>query len=160
MAACAAAGVALILYFESGGEAPAAVGWGLAAGVFYAGVILALRHLREYDAVWLAAVNHLAALIVLAPAVLSGAPFPSGIQWLFLAGLGILQMALPYVLFARSLQRIPGHEAAGIGLIEPLLIPIWAYLAWGDRPEWWTMVGGGFILVGLVIRYLGPSSRQ
>jgi drug/metabolite transporter (DMT)-like permease len=157
MAASAAAGVALILFFESSGAiVSAAVGWGLAAGVCYAGVILALRHLRDYDAVWLAAVNHLAALVVLAPIALRGGPFPSGIQWLFLAGLGILQMALPYVLFTRSLQQLAGHEAAGIGLIEPLLIPLWAYLAWGDRPAWWTLAGGGFILLGLAIRYLGP----
>jgi drug/metabolite transporter (DMT)-like permease len=80
-------------------------------------------------------------------------------QWLFLAGFGILQMAVPYVMFAYALKRIAGHEATGIGLIEPLLVPLWAYLAWGDRPAWWTIVGGGFILVGLAIRYLAPSRR-
>jgi drug/metabolite transporter (DMT)-like permease len=82
---------------------------------------------------------------------------PSGVQWLFLAGFGILQMAVPYVLFAYSLQRIAGHEATGIGLVEPLLVPLWAYLAWGDRPAWWTFVGGAFILIGLANRYLAPS---
>jgi drug/metabolite transporter (DMT)-like permease len=58
------------------------------------------------------------------------------------------------------LQRIPGHEATGIGLIEPLLVPLWVYLAWGDRPAWWTLVGGALILIGLSIRYLGPASRK
>jgi drug/metabolite transporter (DMT)-like permease len=78
-------------------------------------------------------------------------------QWLLLAGFGIAQMAVPYVLFAKSLKRIAGHEATGIGLVEPLLVPLWAYLAWGDRPAWWTMAGGGLILAGLAIRYLVPS---
>ena len=72
----------------------------------------------------------------------------------------MLQMALPYVLFAYSLKRIPGHEATGIGLIEPLLNPVWVFIAWGDRPAWWTLVGGGFILLGLAIRYLWPAQSD
>ena len=66
-------------------------------------------------------------------------------------------MGLPYVLFARGLKRIPGHEATAIGLIEPLLNPLWVFAAWGDKPAWWTIVGGLFILIGLAIRYLWPS---
>ncbi|MBW8885089.1 MAG: EamA family transporter [Planctomycetia bacterium] len=153
LVAFAAAGVAVILHFESRGKSIEAVLWGLASGVFYAGVVLSLRHLRSMESAWLVALNHLVTALVLAPIALGGPRFPSGLQWPLLAGLGIVQMGLPYVLFARGLRSIPGHEATGIGLVEPLLVPIWAYLAWGDRPDWWTLVGGGFILVGLVIRY-------
>jgi len=157
LVAFVAAGVSLILYFESRGMALEAVGWGLVSGLFYAGVVLALRHLRELDPVWLAALNHLVTAVVLAPLAFAGSYRPSGIQWLLLAGLGILQMGLPYVLFARGLQRIPGHEATGVAMIEPLLVPVWVYLAWGDWPAWWTLVGGGLILTGLAIRYLRPT---
>jgi drug/metabolite transporter (DMT)-like permease len=165
--ALAAVGVAIILYYESRGAALEAVLWGLAAGVFYAGVVLSLRNLRSMDSAWLAALNHLVTAVVLAPFALSrlwgsqtAAPLPSGIQWLLLAGFGIFQMGLPYVLFARGLRRIPGHEATGIALMEPLLVPVWVYLAWGDVPDWWTLVGGGLILIGLAIRYLEFSSGR
>jgi drug/metabolite transporter (DMT)-like permease len=154
----AAAGVAVILHYESRGQSLEAVFWGLASGVFYAGVVLSLRQLRDMESAWLIALNHLVTVIVLAPLALGGSHFPSGIQWLLLAGLGILQMGVPYVLFARGLRIISGHEATGIGLVEPLLVPVWVYLAWGERPEWWTLVGGGFILLGLAIRY-GPAPR-
>jgi drug/metabolite transporter (DMT)-like permease len=161
MVAFAMLGVGVIIYYESRGVALAAVGWGLVSGVMYAGVVLSLRQLRGLDSVWLAAVNHAVTAIVLLPLVFrNNAPLPDGMQWLFLAGFGILQMAVPYVLFAYALKRIAGHEATGIGLIEPLLVPLWAYLAWGDRPAWWTIVGGGFILVGLAIRYLAPSRQR
>ncbi len=146
---------------EKLGQSPAeAVAWGLASSFFYAGVVLSLRQLRGFDAVWMAALNHLVTVVLFAPTALAGSALPSGMQWLFLAGLGILQMAVPYVLFAHALKRIAGHEATGIGLVEPLLLPTWAYLAWGDRPASWTLVGGGFILVGLMIRYLIPMRRQ
>ncbi len=157
MVACAMLGIGVIVYFESQGVALDAVAWGLASSFFFAGVVLSLRQLRGFDSVWLAALNHLVTVIVLAPFAFGEAQFPSGIQWPFLAGLGMLQMALPYVLFAYSLKRISGHEATGIGLIEPLLNPVWVFIAWGDRPAWWTLVGGGFILLGLAIRYLWPA---
>jgi drug/metabolite transporter (DMT)-like permease len=161
MVAFATVGVGVIVYFESRGVALAAVGWGLASGLMYAGVVLSLRQLRGLDPVWLAAVNHLVTAIVLLPFVVGGeVSLPNGMQWLFLAGFGILQMAVPYVLFAVALKRIAGHEATGIGLIEPLLVPLWAYLAWGDRPAWWTLVGGSFILTGLIVRYAATPSAQ
>lgn len=153
LVAFAAVGVAIILHYESRGESLDAVLWGLASGLFYAGVVLSLRQLRNMESVWLVALNHLATALVLAPWGLGGTHFPSGVQWLLLAGLGMIQMGFPYILFARGLKHIPGHEATGIGLIEPLLVPVWAYLAWGDKPAWWTLVGGGLILVGLAIRY-------
>jgi drug/metabolite transporter (DMT)-like permease len=86
--------------------------------------------------------------------------FPSGMQWILLAGLGIVQMGLPYVLFARGLKRIAGHEATSIALVEPLLNPLWVFLAWGERPDWWTFAGGALILVGLTIRFVEPSNRK
>lgn len=155
----AAAGVAIILHYEWQQFALEAVLWGLASGVFYAGVVLSLRQLREMDSAWLTALNHLVTAVVLAPLALGGGYVPAGRQWLLLAGLGIVQMGLPYVLFARGLKGIAGHEATGIGLLEPLLVPLWVYLAWGDRPAWWTLVGGGLILVGLAIRYLVPRQK-
>jgi drug/metabolite transporter (DMT)-like permease len=167
LVAFAAAGVGIILFFELQGEGLEAVAWGLASGVFYAGVVLSLRNLRAQESAWLAALNHLVTALVLAPIALerywspsSGAPLPTGIQWPLLAAFGIFQMGLPYVLFTRGLRSIPGHEATGIGLMEPILVPVWVWLAWGDKPAWWTLVGGGLILVGLAIRYVrfGPTS--
>lgn len=156
------AGVGVILFYESRGTSLEAVLWGLASGLFYAGVVLSLRNLRSMDATWLAAVNHGVTAALLAPLALaplwegsrSSVPLPGGIQWALLAGFGILQMGLPYVLFTRGLRSIPSHEGANIGLLEPLLVPVWVYLAWGDPPAWWTLVGGGLILVGLLLRYV------
>jgi len=159
--AFSAVGVGIILIFESQGAGLNAVLWGLASGVFYAGVVLSLRNLRAFESAWLVALNHLVTAMVLSPLALdglwkgsSGAPLPGGIQWPLLAGFGIIQMGLPYVLFARGLRSIPGHEASGIGLVEPLLVPVWVALTWGERPAWWTLAGGGLILIGLAIRYL------
>jgi DME family drug/metabolite transporter len=156
-----AAGVGLILAFESRGVSLAAVGWGMLSGLLYAGVVLSLRQLRDMDSMWLVAVSHVATVAALAPLALGpvlsgseGAAFPSGIQWPLLAAFGILQLGIPYALFARGLRAIPGHEATGIALLEPILLPVWVLLVWGERQAWWTLAGGGLILAGLVVRYL------
>jgi len=159
-------GIAFILAFEAQGKSLEAVVYGLLSGIFYAGVVLSLRQLREFESAWLVGLNHLVTAVVLSPwavtAYQSGEHWPSGWLWLLLAGFGILQMGLPYVLFARGLKTIPGHEAAGIGLLEPLLVPIWAYFvtAGQDVPKWWTLAGGGLIFAGLVVRYLGSARSE
>jgi drug/metabolite transporter (DMT)-like permease len=53
-----------------------------------------------------------------------GSALPSGMMWWRLAGLGMLQMGMPYWLFARGLRTTPGHIASLITLLEPLLLPV------------------------------------
>lgn len=172
MAMLSAAGIGLILYYEYTVAARSpdskigftAVLWGLLSGVTYAGVVLSLRSLREFESAWLIALNHIVTAIALSPFALpplfdssSVIPWPQGLQWPLLIAFGIFQMGLPYFLFARALRTIPGHEASGIALVEPLLVPVWVCLAWGWEyfPAWWTIAGGSLIFVGLVLRYLG-----
>lgn len=156
-------GVGFILYFESRGAGLEAVLWGLASGLFYSGIVLSLRRLRAFDSAFLVAVNHVVTALALSWNVVGAEYQPHGIQWVLLAAFGMVQMGLPYVLFARGLRTLPGHQAAGLSLLEPLLVPVWVFLAWGQSPAWWTFVGGGFILAGLALRYLGalwPSRRS
>ena len=155
------AGVGLIVICEMQGERPTAVVYGLLSGVFYGGVVLTLRHLRSYEATWLVALNHLVTAIVFSPVVIANSQYwPHGKQWLFLIGFGVLQMGVPYVLFAKGLKTVPSQEASGIGLLEPVLLPLWVFLAWRNSPDyiaprWWTLVGAALILVGLAVRFAG-----
>ncbi len=150
-------GVVLILVMELQGSAADAVLFGLLAGFTYALVQLSLRWMRDQDPAWLVAVNHLVTVLVLLPFVLRSGQRPEGIQWLLLALFGMLQMGIPYLLFTRGLQTLSTHEAAGIVLLEPVLVPAWVYLAWSQTahytpPRWSTWVGGSFILLGLCMR--------
>ncbi len=151
-------GVGFILLFETQGQQLSGTLFGLAAGVTYAGVILSVRQLRGHDAAWLIMLNLLVTVVVLLPFVLHTGVWPVGPQWGYLAAFGALQLGLPYFLFARGVRSITGHEASGIALLEPLLVPIWVYLAWHNEatyqtPRWWTFVGAALILTGLLLKY-------
>lgn len=154
-----AVGVLIIVVFESCNALPLGVICGLLAGVFYSGVLLSLRYMRDEDAAWLVALNHIVAAALLAPFAFILGSWPSSEQFGYLVVFGMLQMGLPYMLCARGLRSVAGHEASGILLLEPILLPLWVWLAWNthaeyEPPMWWTYLGGGLILIGLMLRYL------
>ena len=168
MLALCTLGVLLILVFELTKSAEQTNVYsavlGLLSGVLYAGVVLSLRWLRNEDSAWLVVLNFTMTAVVMAPLVLFSASLPTGVTWLVLIGFGMFQMGLPYLLFARGLQRIPGHIASLLTLLEPILLPVWIYVAWSNSPDyepprWWTIVGGGLILSGLCIRFLPQAFR-
>ncbi len=161
-------GVLLILVFELSNSAQQTNVYsailGLLSGVLYAGVVLSLRWLRDEDSAWLVVLNFTMTAAVMAPLVLVSARLPQGTTWLVLIGFGMFQMGLPYLLFAHGLRRIPGHIASLLTLLEPILLPVWIYVAWGNSPDyepprWWTIVGGGLILSGLCVRFLPQAFR-
>lgn len=163
--AVATAGIAAIVAFGAGGRPGEGRGLalGLSSGVAYAVVIELLRGLRRLDATWLSAVNNLGGALALGGwMVLTGSPprLPATLGLAAaLAAFGIVQMAVPYVLFARGLKTVPASEAALMGLLEPVLNPVWVGLVHGEIPAPASLVGGGLLLAGLAVRYAPRSSR-
>ena len=64
---------------------------------------------------------------------------PTGTQLGVLVAFGVIQMAIPYALFARGLRAVGAPEAGLIALAEPILNPLWVGLAQGERPAPATM---------------------
>ncbi|RMF44498.1 MAG: hypothetical protein D6753_02395 [Planctomycetota bacterium] len=175
MIVCCLAGVIWILVMEwvhapadgsGAGQAPAhhplfATAMGILSGISFAGVVLCIRSMRSADPVWLITLNHGGTALLLLPWVLQAEGTIAPLGYLALGMFGVLQMSLPYVLFARGLQTTPSPEASVLTLIEPILVPLWGFLAWRghpsyDAPGWWVWVGAGLILAGLITRYAPP----
>lgn len=161
MFVCCLSGVGLILSMELQYGSIHATLLGIASGVSFAGVILFLRALRGVDAAWLIALNHIGNLIVFGPWAIQHLDDLPAESYLALAVFGIFQMSLPYLIFARGLRTTPSPEASLLTLIEPVLVPVWVFVAWRHHATyqplpWWTWCGGGFIFAGLLLRYV-PS---
>lgn len=148
------AGVGTILFFEVQGQATFGVACGLVSGIAYATVVVLMRQLRGENSPWLVALSHTVAMLFLLPWVIHLGHWPSAGQLAVLACFGVFQMGLPYVLFVRGLRTITSQEAVAIGMVEPLLNPVWAFLIVGERPAWWTVAGAILIFAGLVLRYV------
>ncbi|HMO13442.1 MAG TPA: DMT family transporter [Pirellulaceae bacterium] len=156
----ALAGVVWIIAFQISGPDNLGLWLGLASGLFFALVVLQLRSLRGLDAAWLIFVNQLAVAVAMSPFVFLGQEvvLPSGQQWFYLFAFGALQMGIPYVLFAYGVRSIKSHEASGLLLLEPILVPIWVFAVWRhaetyQAPHWSTWIGASLILCSLLVRY-------
>jgi drug/metabolite transporter, DME family len=121
----------------------------LISGVAWALTLAGLRWLAkdEGSSASLAAVvigNLLAALVALGPALpVSGiTAHDLGI----LLYLGIFQLALAYVLLTRAVRHLPAFEVSLLVLLEPVLNPVWAWLAHGERAGLPVFFGGGLIV--------------
>lgn len=151
----ALAGVGLILGFTLHSEGlPAMTGLvtGVLAGVFFAGVLCSLRWLRGYETNTVVMWNILVSLACFFPLMLWAGYVPTWPQLGMFAAFGVLQFALPYLLIARGLSKITAQEGVLITLLEPILTPVWVFLVWGKGEPWWTLVGGGLVLCGLLLR--------
>ncbi|WP_435011108.1 DMT family transporter [Tundrisphaera lichenicola] len=136
---------------------------GLASGVGYAAIVVGLRGLRDLDPIWLSAFNNLACGLILGAWLLASSrsiAVPEPHAWPALVAFGVLQMAIPYALFARGVRDIKAPEAALISLLEPVLNPIWVYLRHGERPADATMIGGLLLMAGVAVRYLPWPTRK
>jgi drug/metabolite transporter (DMT)-like permease len=132
------------------------IGLGLASGLFYAGVVVFLRVLRDAASSWLTVLNHLGAALVVAPLLwYRGWPVLAPMQLGVVALFGVVQMGLPYVLMARGLRVVSPQEAGVITLLEPLLNPLFAFLVAPETetPTLYTLLGGTCIVGALVWRY-------
>ncbi len=77
---------------------------------------------------------------------------PPSDAWLPLVLLGVFQLGLPYVLYSIAIRSVSALEAVLIPMLEPLMNPIWTYLAVGEVPGPYAVAGGSMILVTLAIR--------
>ena len=66
--------------------------------------------------------------------------------------LGIVQIGVAYVFFAFAMARVQALEASLIGMLEPVLNPVWVFLFLGETPGWWAVLGGAILVSAVAAR--------
>jgi drug/metabolite transporter (DMT)-like permease len=66
--------------------------------------------------------------------------------------LGVIQIGLAYVVFSYGIARVQALEAALVGMLEPVLNPVWVFVVLGETPGWWAVFGGTVIIAAVVSR--------
>lgn len=79
-------------------------------------------------------------------------PFASSSTgWLFLVLLGIFQLGIPYILVAKASGNCSPLACSLIGVVEPLLNPVWVAVFDGEMPGMWAFIGAGIILISVTL---------
>lgn len=123
---------------------------GMVGSAFWAGAMIFLRKSRSGSTAWpLALGNFLAAGLCL--------PFmfrqtPTSMDWLGIVGLGVISLGAGYAVFAYAIKRVRALEAILIPSIEPLFNPLWVFLATGEAPGMWALIGGTLVMAAVTVR--------
>ena len=108
-----------------GGRDLIGVLFGLGAAVFYAGVVLLNKFIRQVDGIHRTFLQFLAAIVTLTPYVLatSGVHLDTldGVGWANLLVVGLLHTGVTYCMYFSSLRELPGQKAAILSYIDPLV---------------------------------------
>jgi DME family drug/metabolite transporter len=131
----------------------------LASGLFYALLMITMRRLsrdspagndRSLPATVLG--NGLAFLVTLPLALPIAAVRTADVVAILY--LGVIQIGLAYWLFSKGLKRLPALEVSLLVLLEPVLNPLWTWLASGERPSALASAGGAIMIVALAAQVL------
>jgi len=77
-----------------------------------------------------------------------------------LALMGLVQLALPLILFAVGAKHVPVVPAILISVADVVLNPFWVWLVHGERPPSGTVAGGALIICAIVGATLFENRRQ
>lgn len=133
----------------------------LASGLFYALMMVTMRRLSRDSAAGAGVDRSLAATVLgngLAFAFTLPLALPVGsVRSADVAAilyLGVVQIGLAYWLFSKGLKHLPALEVSLLVLLEPVLNPLWTWLANGERPSALASLGGAIMIAALAARVL------
>jgi drug/metabolite transporter (DMT)-like permease len=153
-------GVAIVVQAEM-----SALATGLSAALIslgyafcFAGQTVWLRRYREVEMVPGIALGGL--LVFAFVALFVGLPALPLWQIGLLSLMGLVQLAIPLILFAVGAKRVPVVPAMLIALADVILNPFWVWLVHGEEPPAGTVGGGALILSAIVGATLYENRRQ
>jgi drug/metabolite transporter (DMT)-like permease len=78
-------------------------------------------------------------------------------NWLVILYLGVLQIGLAFLLFAKAIKHVPALEANLVSTLEPVLNPLWVFLFLGESMGAFALIGGLVVLGGVVLSAIGST---
>ncbi|MEW9124976.1 MAG: DMT family transporter [Thermotaleaceae bacterium] len=122
------------------------------SGIAMAGMVIFLKLSDGYSPVEVSLLGNLLTFVI-------GIPFfflsvPNLTSLLSLLILGVFQLGISYILYAKAIQHVSAIEAILMSVIEPLLNPIWVFWVTGEAPGSYALLGGVLVVCAIVARGL------
>jgi drug/metabolite transporter (DMT)-like permease len=131
------------------------------AGLTFALYSIFMRMQKDGSPVESALLSHLiTAPIAFVVCLFLPAPKMSAASVAAILGLGVLQIGLASVLFSVGIKRITAIDANIIGVIEPVLNPVWVFLFMGEKPGANALLGGAVIIAAVLVSTMIGLRRE
>lgn len=138
----------------------------LGASFSFAIFSVLLRRGREHDMLPCVAIAGVVSALIALPVVLAGAPSLGSALLLtprdlaLCAVMGAVQVGCGLALFTLGARHVPVAELTLLSLTELALAPIWVWLAIGEVPSGYTLVGGAIIITAITYQALSGARRR
>jgi drug/metabolite transporter (DMT)-like permease len=73
--------------------------------------------------------------------------------------LGLIQIGLASLLFSYGIKRLPAVQAMLTATAEPVLNPVWVFLAVGEKPALLSIFGGVIIIAAVLVSTMGSRVK-
>jgi len=119
-------------------------------GVCLAGVTISIKVQGDGSAIEITLFGNILAFLVSLPFIFNVVPDLRSI--IFIIILGVFQLGIPYIFYAKSIKYISALEAILIAVIEPLLNPLWVFIFTGENPGIYSIIGGAIVISAVLLR--------
>lgn len=130
---------------------------GLISGITFAGMIVAFKQQEKGAPIGTIFVGNIINCLLCLPFYFLQVPDTKSI--LGLALLGIFQVGIAYILYAKAIEHLTVIESILIPALEPILNPIWVLIIIGETPSIKALVGGTIVIVALISRSIYQGTK-
>ena len=123
----------------------------IASGMGFAAMTIMMRKQKDSSALESIILGNLIGFLIGVPALWTAPALPAT-GWLALGLLGVVQLGLAYLLYAKAIKHVTALEAVLIPVVEPILNPVWVMLAVGEHPSRFSLLGGAIVLGAVTLR--------
>lgn len=124
---------------------------GILAGIFLALMFVMVGRGGDDDSTRMSGIliAHAMTLMIGLPIGIPQTTEVAGMEILYVIILGVFQLGIPYVLYGIASRDCPPLACSLIGMLEPLLNPVWVAIFIGEMPGPFALVGA-IIIIGTV----------
>lgn len=129
--------------------------YGLLGAIFYAGVILMNKFIKDLSGFETTLVQLIASAVVLLPAILfqdtlniNAISFKS---WMLIFVVGVIHTGLAYLLYFTAIKGLKGHSIAILSYIDPVFAIVCSYFFLNEVLTLAQIIGGALILIAAFI---------
>lgn len=130
------------------------------AGAFFGGMYVTVGEARVHERISAIFLGQIFAAAIGVPAAVIErvSVTPEAVGCIVI--LGVLQLAVPYILMAKAVEHCPPLACALLGALEPMLNPVWVMLFDGETPGAFALMGAVVVITTITVWSVPPKRSQ
>ena len=123
----------------------------ITAGMFMAGMFMMVGEIRGEERFSAILIGQSFTFLVGLPFVFLTKPVFTGAALASILVLGVFQLGISYILYAKAAENCPPLACCLLGALEPLLNPVWVFLFDGERPGLFALIGAVIVIGSITV---------